>query len=56
MKTIINSCLCSLEKIFIRDELDFVLFLNFFKDNIIFSTDDFAIKTIADIVNNYWKS
>ena len=56
MKTIINSCIVTLEKIFIRDELDFVLFLNFFKDNIIFSTDDFAIKAIADIVNNYWKS
>ena len=56
MKTVINSCICTLEKIFIRGELDFVLFLNFFKDNIIFSTDDFAIKAIADIVNNYWKS
>ena len=56
MKTIINSCIISIEKVFIRGELDFVLFLNFFKDNIIFLTDDFAIKIIADIVYNYWKS
>jgi len=55
MKTIINNCIIILEKIFIRGELDFVLFLNFFKDNIIFTTDDFVIKTISDMVNNYWK-
>ena len=56
MKTIINSCIITVEKIFIRGELDFVLFLNFFKDSVIFSTDDFVIKTISDTVNNYWKS
>ena len=56
MKTIINSCIVTVEKIFIRGELDFVLFLNFFKDSVIFSTDDFVIKTISDTVNNYWKS
>ena len=56
MKTIINSCIVTVEKIFIRGELEFVLFLNFFKDSVIFSTDDFVIKTISDAVNNYWKS
>ena len=56
MKTIINSCITTVEKIFIRGELEFILFLNFFKDSVIFTTDDFAIKIIADIVNNYWKS
>ena len=56
MKTIINSCITTLEKLFIRGEVEFVLYLNFFKDNIIFTTDDFVIKTIADIINNYWKS
>ena len=40
----------TLEKIFIRGELEFVLFLNFIKDNIVFTTEDFAIKGIADII------
>ena len=56
IKTTVNSCLTTLEKIFIRGELEFVLFLNFIKDNIVFTTEDFAIKGIADIINNYWKS
>ena len=56
IKTTVNSCLTTLEKIFIRGELEFVLFLNFIKDNIVFTTEDFAIKGIADIINNYWKN
>ena len=56
IKTIINSCITTLEKVFIRGEIDFVLFLNFFKDNIIFTTDDFAIKIIADNINTFWKN
>ena len=56
IKTIINGCITTVEKIFLRGEVDFVLFLNFIKDNVIFTTEDFAIKAISDIVNNYWKS
>ena len=56
IKTTVNSCLTTLEKIFIRGELEFVLFLNFITDNIVFTTEDFAIKGIADIINNYWKN
>ena len=56
IKTTVNSCLTTLEKIFIRGELEFVLFLNFIKDNIVFTTEDFAIKGIADIINDYWKN
>ena len=56
IKTIVGGCLNTLEKMFIRGELNFVLFLNFIKDNIVFTTEDFAIKAIGDIINNYWKS
>ena len=56
IKTIINGCITTVETIFLRGEVDFVLFLNFIKDNVIFTTEDFAIKAISDIVNNYWKS
>ena len=56
IKTIVGGCLNTLEKMFIRGELDFVLFLNFINDNIAFTTENFAIKAIEDIINNFWKA
>ena len=55
-KTIINTTLSSLEDIFLHDKLNFVLFITFIKDSIIFKTEDFIIKIVHDIINNYWKS
>ena len=56
IKTIVGGYLNTLEKMFIMGELDFVLFLNFINDNIAFTTENFAIKAIEDIINNFWKA
>ena len=56
IKTIINTTLTSLEDIFIHDKLNFVIFITFIKDSIIYTTEDFIIKIVYDIINNYWKS
>ena len=56
MKTIINSTILDLEKLFLKDELTFVLNLTFMTDQLIFTTEDFVKKNIFDIINNYMKN
>ena len=55
IKTIINKTLTYLEKLFINmnGELKFVLTLTFIKDSIIFTTEDFVLKNVYDIINIY---
>ena len=54
IKTTIDKALVVLEKLFINDVKSFVLSLIFFKDTTIFTTEDFVIKIIYDIIIKYW--
>ena len=54
IKTTIDKALLVLEKLFINDVKNFVLSLIFFKDSTIFTTEDFVIKIIYDIIIKYW--
>ena len=56
IKTIINNTLTTLQKLFLSDKLNFILFITFIKDSIIFTTEDFVIKIVYDLINNYWQS
>ena len=54
IKTTIEKALVFLQKLFINDVKNFVLSLIFFKDTTIFTTEDFVIKIIYDIIIKYW--
>ena len=55
-KTIISDVLLDLQRLFISGDLKFVLAISFIKDSYVFSTKDFIIKIVFDVINNYWKS
>ena len=56
IKTIINNTLLDLEKLFLNDKSNFILYITFIKDSKIYTTEDFVTKIFYDIINNYWKS
>ena len=56
MKTIINNTLLTLEKLFLNDKSNLIIFITFIKDSIIYTTEDFVIKIFYDIINNYWQN
>ena len=54
-KEIITSTLIDLENLFIKSDLGFVAYMTFIKNSIIFTQDDFVIKIVYDMVNDFWK-
>ena len=52
-KEIIDSVLLTLQNQFIKSDLGFVKTITFLKSSIIFTYEDFIIKTVYDMVNNY---
>ena len=55
-KDIINSTLMNLQNLFIKSDLGFVINMTFMKNSKIFTTEDFVIKIVFEIINNYWKN
>ena len=53
---LISSILMTLQSLFIKGDLKFVTYMTFIKNSTIFTTEDFIIKTVYDIINNFWKS
>ena len=56
IKTIITTNLTTLGHVFLKDKLNFILNMTFIKDSILFTTDDFVLKIIYDLINNNWQS
>ena len=58
IKTSIANTLTKLEKLFIRinGELNFVLSLTFIEDSIVFTAEDFAMKSVYETIIKYWRN
>ena len=54
-KDIINDTLLVLQSLFIKSDLQFVINLTFIKSSTIFFTEDFVIKTVYDMINDFWR-
>lgn len=50
---IISRIMLTLHSLFINGDLNFVLFISFIRDSFIFSTEDFIIKIVFEIINNF---
>jgi hypothetical protein len=56
VKKNISSTMIKLQKLFINGDLNFVLYMTFITDEMIFTEEDFIIKIAYDIINKYWKN
>ena len=54
-KKVISSTLMTLQSLFIKSDLSFVIYMTFMKNSTIFTTEDFIIKTVYDMINNFWE-
>ena len=54
-KEVISSTLLDLQNLFIKSDLSFVTYMTFIKNSTIFTQDDFVIKIVYDMVNDFWK-
>ena len=54
-KEVISSTLLDLQNLFIKSDLSFVVYMAFAKNTTIFTQDDFVIKIVFDMVNDFWK-
>ena len=50
---IISRIMPTLHSLFINGDLNFVLFISFIRDSFVFSTEDFIIKIVFEIINNF---
>ena len=50
---IISRIMLTLNRLFINGDLNFVLFISFIRDSFVFSTEDFIIKIVFEIINNF---
>jgi hypothetical protein len=50
---IISRIMLTLHSLFINGDLNFVLFISFIRDSFVFSTEDFIIKIVFEIINNF---
>ena len=54
-KEIVSSTLMDLQNLFIKSDLSFVIYMTFIKTSKIFTTEDFIIKIVYDMVNDFQK-
>ena len=54
-KEIISSTLMDLQNLFIKSDLGFVIYMTFIKTSKIFTTEDFIIKIVYDMINDFQK-
>ena len=54
-KEIISSTLMKLQNFFIKGDLIFVIYMTFLKNSTIFTYEDFVIKAVYDIINDFRK-
>ena len=50
---IISRIMLTLHSLFINGDLNFILFISFIRDSFVFSTEDFIIKIVFEIINNF---
>jgi len=50
---IISKTMLTLHRLFINGDLNFVLFISFIRDSQVFATEDFIIKIVFEIINNF---
>ena len=53
---VVSTTLMTLQSLFIKSDLSFVIYMTFMRNSTIFTTEDFIIKTAYDMINNFWKA